>query len=68
MNMAYLTLPSSNSETYGVFLNLTETACLFVGFQVLTVVRMKMAVFWVVLQCSLGEEYLESFKPYMPYP
>jgi hypothetical protein len=30
---------------------------MFVGFEVLTAVSMKMAVFWVVAPCSLVEVY-----------
>jgi hypothetical protein len=34
-----------------------ETRCYGVGFEVLTVVSTKMAVFWVVAPCSLVEVY-----------
>jgi hypothetical protein len=37
--------------------NVTNTMKYFVGFEVLTAVSMKMAVFWVVAPCSLVEVY-----------
>jgi hypothetical protein len=43
--------------------NTTQTDKLAVGFQVLTAVSMKIAVFWVVAPCSLVEVYQRSTGP-----
>jgi hypothetical protein len=37
--------------------NLENSARIYVGFEVLMAARMKMAVFWVVVPCSLVEVY-----------
>jgi hypothetical protein len=42
------------------FLNLAKVCHRLIGFGVLMVARMKMAVFWVVVPCSLVEVYQTS--------
>jgi hypothetical protein len=45
-----------NFGKYKVYFHQKNTECL-VGFEVLTAVSMKIAVFWVVAPCSLVEVY-----------
>jgi hypothetical protein len=62
-NSTYLTLLlSENNLTSSLYLNAIRSLRLIklfcqVGFEVLTAVSTKMAVFWVTAQCSLVEVY-----------
>jgi hypothetical protein len=50
---ALLQMKWERRKTHGI----TGERCIFVGFEVLTAVSTKMAVFWVVVPCSLVEVY-----------